>query len=183
MFKDALGSAIEMVFAQIKGWKAVAKDEPNPYKQFLYPIWFLIMISSFIGGWLITEEGTFETGLKNMITEGFIVFVSFHVSSFLLNECIRNKDKSEKDLKRTRIFVAYSSSLIYLIDIIVSLINDFFFLWLFSLYTVYIIYNGAEIFYKVKNTQQKNVFMVVASVLILGMPLILKFFLSLMIKP
>lgn len=181
MYKKALESAIEMVFSIDTAWKSIAERKSNVYKTFLTPIWSLIILSSFIGGWLISREGSIAFGIKSAIASAFILFVGFYVTSFLLNEYIKKLTDVEKSLKQTQIFVAYSSSLVYLINIIVSLANDLFFLWLFSLYTFYIVYMGSEIYYKIIPERKTN-FMIIASLLILGVPLIVKQLLSMMIS-
>jgi len=181
MFKEALKSAIQMVFSIETAWQSIAEKRPNVYRELLIPLWTLIVLSSFIGGWLISRDGSIEFGVKNAISEIFTLFIGFYASSFFLNEYIKNLTDVEKSLKQTQIFVAYSSSLVYLVDIMVSLVNDLFFLWLFSLYTFYIVYVGAEIYYKIIPERKTN-FMIIASLLILGLPIIAKYLLSMMMS-
>lgn len=181
MFKEALKTAIEMVFSLESTWKSIASKKTSKHIDFLIPLWTLIVISSFLGKWLISRNGSLELGIKTGISEIFILFIGFYASSFLLNEYIKRLTDVDENLKKTQVFVAYSSSLIYLVDIIVSLANDLFFLWLFTLYTFYIVYIGAEIFYKIIPERKTN-FMITASLLILGMPLIVKYLLSMMIS-
>lgn len=179
MIRKALESAIEMVFSIDTAWETIAEQRPNILRKFLLPIWGLIIAASFIGGWLISRDGSIELGIKSAMSETFILFISFYISSFCLNEYVKKLTDVEKGLKQTQIFVGYSSSLVYLIDIIVSLANDLFFLWLFSLYTFYIVYMGADIFYKITTERRAN-FMIISSLLILGMPLLVKYLLSVM---
>lgn len=180
MFKEALKSAIQVVFSIEIAWKRISKGETDVYREFLYPIWTLIVASCFIGGWLISKDSSFELGLKNVIVEVFTLFIGFQISLFFFREYLDKNTDIDQTAKKPAVFVAYSSSLLYLIDIVVALINDFFFLWLFSVYTFYIVYQGAEIYYKVPRIK-KNRFMLVVSLLIMGVPLILKYIFSAMI--
>lgn len=181
MFREALKTAIQMVFSLETTWKHIATTQTSLYRNFLLPLWALIVISSFIGKWLISRNGSLELGVKTAISEVFILFIGFFVTAFILNEYIKRLTDVIKNIKATRIFTAYSSSLIYLVDIIVSLANDLFFLWLFTLYTFYIVYVGAEIFYRIIPERRVS-FMVIATVLILGIPLVVKYLLSLIIS-
>jgi len=170
-----------MVLSPQTSWETISDKKTGLYREFLLPIWGTIVLLSFAGGWLFTANASFGLGIRNMIFEIFSLFGSFHISSFLLNEYIGKLTDVERNLDKTRIFVAYSSSLIYLIEIIVALFDDFFFLWLFVLYTFYIVYIGAGEFYKI-TAERRNNFMVITSLLILIMPLILKSVLSMMTR-
>ncbi|MFR9165313.1 MAG: YIP1 family protein [Dysgonomonas sp.] len=169
--------AIQFVLSPQTAWESLQEKEPKLYKDFLMPLWGLVVLASFLGGWFITRDSSLELGIKNAIIETFTLFVGFHVASFILNEYINKMTDVEKGLRRTQWFVACSSSLVYLLDMVVALVNDFFFMWLFSLYTFYIVYIGAEIYYKVIPERKVN-FMLIASILILGIPLIVKLCLS-----
>jgi len=181
MFKEAIKSAIQMVFSVETAWGRIAASKASLYRNFLLPLWTLIVISSLIGKWFISRNGSFELGVKAAISEVFILFIGFFVTAFILHEYIKRLTDVNKNIKASRIFVAYSSSLVYLVDIIVSLANDLFFLWLFTLYTFYIVYVGSEIFYRIIPERKVN-FTITASLLILGVPLIVKYFLSLIIS-
>jgi len=181
MFKESLRMAVRMVFSPQEAWKEILEEKKNLYKDFLLPIWSIILLLSFVGGWFFARNGSFELGVKNLIVESFILFGSFHISSFCMNEYVGRLTDVGKNLKNTQKFVAYSSSLIYLIEIVVALFNDFFFIWLFALYTPFIVYVGAEVFYKIIPERRTN-FMLLVSTFILIMPLILKTALSMMTK-
>lgn len=180
MLRNIFKSPAQMIFTPQIAWEYVSvRRGTNLYKGFLLPLWIIIIVAAFIGGCFVSANSSFEQGLKNLITETFVLFVGFHVSSFLLNEYTNKLTGIEKGLKNAQVFVAYSSSLIYLIAIIVSILPDFFFLWLFSIYTFFIVYVGAEIYYKVTVDKRTN-FMLVTTFIILGTPMILRWFLSIM---
>lgn len=66
-------------------------------------------------------------------------------------------------------FVGFSSALMFTLDIVWMLLPDFFFLYIFIVYTFYIVWEGATIFMQVEETNQMK-FTVFASVLIIAMP-------------
>ncbi|GAB6010773.1 YIP1 family protein [Viscerimonas tarda] len=172
--------AIQVIFSPQLAWEYISMRRfTNLYRGFIAPLWISLVVSAFIGGWLVSADSSFELGLKNLIIEAFILFVGFHISAFLLNEYIGKLTDVEKGLKNAQVFVAYSSSLVYMVGIIVSILPDFFFLWLFSIYTFYIVYAGSEIYYRIIPEKRMN-FMVIASLLIIGVPIIIRTCLSMM---
>jgi len=181
MIVKAIRTALQVIFSTQAVWKITLRTKVNLYNDFLLPLWILIIAASLLGGWFFTQNGSFEIGLRNAIIEFFTICVGFYIASFFLNESIASYTEEEKNLKKTKIFVAYSSSLLYLIDICVSIFSDFFFLWLFVLYTFYIVYIGASTFYKI-SIDKRGSFMVIASLLIIGIPLLIKFGFSFVIN-
>ena len=173
--------AIQFVLSPQTAWESVTENRPGLYRSFLLPIWGVIIIVSFTGGWLLNVNGSVGLGIRNMIFEIFSLFASFHMSSFLLNEYAGKLTDIGKNIDKARVFVAYSSSIIYLVEIAVAIFDDFFFLWLFVLYTFYIVYAGAEEYYKITSERRTN-FMIITSLLILIMPFIMKSVLSMMTK-
>lgn len=174
MLKEAIKTAILIAFSQEAGWKSIQGKKINLYKDFLLPIWCIIAVAAFLGGWFVSRNGSIEIGLKNTFITIFILFIAFYISSYLLNEILKSVLKINSGMKQAQAFVALSLSLFYLIDIVVSLINDFFFLWLFVFYTFYIVYLGAGIFYNIP-AEKKVMFTLVATLLILGIPLLITY--------
>ncbi|NDW19643.1 DUF1282 domain-containing protein [Dysgonomonas sp. 216] len=181
MIQGAFKSAIQVMFSPTEAWENILENKHNIYREFLFPIWGVILVLSFIGGCFFTYNASFELGVKNLLAEGLILFASFHISSFFMNEYAGKLTDVGKNLKKTQVFVAYSSSVIYLIEIAVALFDDLFFLWLFAFYTPYIVYIGAGIYYGIIPERRTN-FMLLASAFILGMPLILKSGLSIIMN-
>jgi hypothetical protein len=182
MYKEAVKTAIRMIFSPQIAWEYVSmRRDANLYKGFLIPLWAIICLSAFIGGCFVSAESGIELGFKNFIVEVFVLFIGFYISSFLLNEYVATLTGVEKGLKNARVFAAYSSSLLYLVGIIASVLPDFFFLWLFAVYTAYMVYVGAGIYYLIIPEKQVN-FMAVTTTVIIGVPLALRLFLSMMLS-
>lgn len=169
-----------MIFSPQISWEYVSmRQDANLYKGFLVPLWTIICLSAFAGGCFIAANSSLELGFKNLIVETIVLFIGFYITSFLLNEYVATLPGMTKKIKNARVFVAYSSSLLYLVGVIASVLPDFFFLWLFAVYTAYIIYVGAGIYYLIIPEKQVK-FMTAATTLIIGVPLILRLFLSMM---
>lgn len=182
MFKNAYSLAIRFVFAPDKSWQIVSNRKYNKAPHyFLFPLWSIIVLFAFIGNYFLRENGSFEAGIKMAIIEVISLLGSFYISGFILNEYVSTLKPQIKDRKKAQSFIAYGSALMYLIYIFVAMFKDFFFLWLFSFYTLYIVSVGADIFYKIDAKNRTN-FSVIATILIVAMPLIIKYSLSLIVK-
>ena len=81
-----------------------------------------------------------------------------------------------KNLKLCQFFVGFSSALMFTLNIVWLLLPDFFFLYIFILYTFYIVWEGSVIFMKVTQAQQMK-FSMVATLLIILTPKLIEFIL------
>ena len=78
-------------------------------------------------------------------------------------------------------FVGYSSALIYALFIILPFLSDFFILWMFALYTAYIVYTGFGL-YIIGKEETRMSFTGIATALILLTPAAIKTILSFLIN-
>lgn len=182
MFQRAYSLTIKFIFSPAEAWTVVncRKNDRIP-TSFLFPLWIVIILFALIGSWFLLPNGSFELGLKNALTQTISLFGAYYISSFILNEYIAATVPQKKNLRKAQNFIAYASALMYLINIVVAMFKDFFFLWIFSFYTFYIVSVGAEIFYRF-NAQRRTQFSALATLLIIVMPLIIKYSLSLIVK-
>ena len=72
-------------------------------------------------------------------------------------------------LELCQMFVGFSSALMFTLDIVWMLLPDFFFLYIFIVYTFYIVWEGSTVFMQIEEAAQMK-FTVFASVLIIAMP-------------
>lgn len=173
MFKAIFRHIFYFVTQPGKAWASVAGKEANTEKllsAFLYPVFGMITLAAFIGAFWATSS--FEVALKASIREFVAFFAGFYLASFLLKYLMR-KQFTEQPLKLCRHFVAYASSLIYIISMASSLLNGFGLLYLFLPYTIYMIWEGAGMYLSVREEDQVK-FTVFAS-LIIASPYLIAF--------
>ena len=94
-----------------------------------------------------------------------------------MNEIWGGFFKQKKELQRFQLFVGFGSALLYTLNIIWLLLPDFFFLYIFVLYTVYIVWEGTTIFLKIEENLHMKM-TVLLSAFIIGSPKLIEFFLT-----
>ncbi len=173
MFKKIFQNIFFLITQPAKAWHLLSEDDWEQEKFFsnyLYPIFGIITLFAFLGAFRINFS--IESGLKEAISEFISFFVGFYLSSFLMFESM-DRMFEKTSMKKCRYFVAYASSLIYIISMIVSLLNGFELLYLVLPYTIYIVWEGAISYMRVSEENQLK-FTIIAS-LIVFIPYVISF--------
>ena len=166
-----------------KTWKELSgKQEEYSreefYRGYLYPLFGLIALFSFIGVFISRKEFVVDVALKMMIKDLLTYFSAFYLSSFALTKLLISVFRFPAERYVVERFTGYSSAVIYLVSILYSLFPSFFFLPILMLYTVYIIWQGAVFYLKLDESNWVK-FTIFASVLIILLPKILDFIIAL----
>ena len=132
-----------MITAPEDSWRKLSANKNHEYflNRYLYPLFGLIALTSFVGGLWFTPGGNVQIALKHTIISLTTVYAGYYIGSYILNEILPRFGAS-KNQSEVQQFVGYASSLIYALFIILPFLSDFFILWLFALYTAYIVYTG-----------------------------------------
>jgi len=179
MFKDLFTRLISLIFKPSETWiklKGQEEDEERFLSNYLYPLIGLVALAAFLGVLFSYKEFNLEIALKSAIKNLISYAGGFFLSVYILNEVWQNQFKRPKDLKLCQAFVGYSSSVMFLVSIVLSLLPEFFFLHAVILYTPYLIWEGAIPYMGVKEKEQVR-FSVLASVIIMVPPIIIGYLL------
>ncbi len=164
MLKMIFKLVIALVSQPSKTWKELAieiekeaAESGKAYEKFLsnylYPFIGLLTIAAFIS--ICTrQEFDIEQALKKAIVTLVSSFGGFYLAAYLLNEMWQGLFKRPKNLKICQLFVGFASALMFTLNIIWLLLPDFFFLYIFILYTFYIVWEGSIRFMKIERAQQ-----------------------------
>lgn len=171
-----------MITTPEASWHKLSAEEDHEsfLNNYLYPIFGVVALTSFVGGLWFVAGGSIEVALKNTITNIVTVYGGYYIGSYILNETLPHFGIQKND-SLVQQFVGYSSALIYALFIILPFLSDFFALWLFAFYTAYIVYIGYGIFIEGKEESRMQ-FTGVATASILLTPAIIKVILSFLIK-
>ncbi|MBP1617662.1 MAG: hypothetical protein H6Q14_1489 [Bacteroidetes bacterium] len=176
MFRGAIRLLLAIIFSPKETWKelSITKDGDKFFERnYLFPIFILIALASLIGGYLHADQHLLQNAVKNMIISVIEISASLIISSYLLNEYLGSISLKMKDISKSRQFMAYASALNYVLYILVALLDDLFFLWMFSIYAAYLVYIGSLEFIKLSE-EKRSQFVVIASLLVLFVPFIIK---------
>jgi len=174
MYKELFKWVIAIISQPRKAWRELAKKEEKGDEfltRFVYPLIGLITIAAFVGILFTQKEFNVELALKSSIKALVSYFGAFFLTAYLLNELWGSMFKQEKDIKLCQRFVGYSSALMYSLGIILLLlpVSDFFFLRIFTFYTVYIVWEGSGPYMKVPDGVRLK-FTLIASTSIVFLP-------------
>lgn len=182
MLKEIILKIIQIITNPEASWRKLSahKNHDSFINRYLHPIFGVISLTSFIGGLWIIPGGDLQTALKSAIVSLVTVYGGYYIASYILNE-ILPRFGIPKDEPKVQQFVGYASALIYALFITLPFLSDFFILWIFALYTVYIVYTGYGVYIIGKEEHRMN-FTGVATTLILLTPTVINGILSILIK-
>ncbi len=180
MIKEIVLTIVRMITAPEVSWQklSVSENHDSFLNRYLHPIFGVIALTTFVGG--LIADGAVQEALKNTIINLVTVYGGYYIGSYILNEFLPRFGISKNEPKVQQ-FVGYASAVMYALFIILPLLSDFFVLWMFALYTVYIVYTGYGVYIIGKEENRMN-FTGVATTLILLTPAVIKGILSILIK-
>lgn len=144
------------------------ESEDTFLTEYLYPYIGILTIAAFLS--LFThKEFVLEQALKSSIITCVSSFGGYYLASYVLNEIGEKWFGLEKNLKRWQHFVGYASALMFALNIIWMLLPDVFFLYIFILYTFYIVWEGATIYFSIGDSPRMK-FTSIVTLLIIGAP-------------
>lgn len=169
MFKEIVLRIVLMITVPEESWRKLManKNHETFLNRYLYPLFGIIALTSFIGG-LIVPDGDVQNALKSTIISLVTVYGGYYIGSYILNEYLPRLGIA-KDEPKVQQFVGYASALIYALFIILPFFSDFFILWIFALYTAYIVYTGYGL-YIIGKEETRMSFTGIATALILLTP-------------
>jgi hypothetical protein len=183
MYKTIIRTVFQLIVSPKAAWQSIAEREENHQEflnGFLYPVFGIVALASFVGGLWFVPDGGLQSALKQTIVNTVTVFGGFYLSAYLLNELAPRLSlvKSLLDWQR---FAGYASVVVYVLFVILAFAPDFLIAWLFVFYTVYIVFAGADAYWDVPDSNVMN-FTVTASLLLILAPLSIYGILGLLIR-
>ncbi|MDO5664843.1 MAG: YIP1 family protein [Bacteroidia bacterium] len=183
MFKNIIQTIFFLIVLPRKGWKRIINKKINHQdfiNNFLFPIFGFVAITTFIGGMWLMEDSGIHWALKYTIIVVSALFGGFYLVSYLLNELFP-KFGLDKNLNKAQQFTGYSSVVLYILFFVMPLLSEFTLLWFVVIYTLYIVFVGANEFLHIAENKRVS-FAVIASLLMALLPLIIKILLELLVK-
>ena len=88
MFKEILFTIIRMITVPELSWRKLSgnKNHESFLNRYLYPIFGVIALTSFVGGLLFLPDGNLQIALKNTIISVVTVYGGYYIGSYILNE-------------------------------------------------------------------------------------------------
>lgn len=180
MYKEIFKWVVAVTTQPARAWGMMVKKEEreaeriedprnDPFlSNYLYPFIGLLTVAAFLS--IFThKEFVLEQALKSSIITFVSSFGGYYLAAYLLNEICKKWNWGTYDLRKWQHFVGYASALMFALDMIWLLLPDVFFLYIFILYTFYIVWEGAAVYMGVDD-QLRMKFTTVATLLIILAP-------------
>ncbi|MDR1436622.1 MAG: YIP1 family protein [Candidatus Symbiothrix sp.] len=178
MLKELFVLLFRLITEPRKTWERLAQKEEKRnedfYKNYLYPVFGIVALLSFVGILFSVGKFDIQQALKTVIKQIAVYFGGFYLASFILSEWVILRFKQRKDLLLAERFVGYSSALVYVVAMIKSLFPSFFFLLLILLFSSYIIWQGAIRYLEIQEESLVK-FTITASMVILLSPVAIEY--------
>ncbi|MDR3262591.1 MAG: YIP1 family protein [Tannerella sp.] len=182
MYKNIFNRLAGLIFKPAETWEKLSRekeDQETFLSRYIYPLIGLIALAAFVGVLFSRKEFDFEIALKSAIKALVSAAGGFFLGVCLMNEILRGIFYRPKDTKLCCAFVGYASALMFVLNIVLALLPEFFFLRAVVLYTTYIIWEGAVSYMQVEEKERLK-FSVFASAVIIVTPLAIDFLLFLL---
>ncbi|MDR3250047.1 MAG: hypothetical protein LBT42_00070 [Tannerella sp.] len=177
MIKELFNIAVTLIFRPADAWKELngkkTDDNESFLSGFVYPFIGMITIAAFVGILFTRKEFDLQIALKSAILALVSSFGGFFLAAWLLNETLRAMFHRERNMKLCQRFVGYASSLMFSLNILTSLLPEFFILRFLVLYTIYIVWEGAIPYMSATESEQLK-FVGVSTAIIVLTPVILE---------
>lgn len=165
-YQKLLNRTFNLIRHTQKEWQEVVDKEDKSeiaINDFVLPMAGLCALAAFLG--ILFQGAGFEKALVSAIISLGKSFGGVYLSFFVLQE---SASYFELERNKTRFLqlASYSFVIIFVIDIVVKLIPELFFLPILQLYIFYIIWEASDVLIKVKESKRSQ-FVIAASILIL----------------
>jgi len=177
MYRELFRRVLSLVMQPGKEWPALVKREERGDEflvRYVYPLIGLVAAAAFLGRLFTERTFSVELALKSSIKSLISVYGGFYLSSYILHEAWKGVLCRPSDVKRCQRFVAYGSALCFALRIVMPFLSiPVFFERVLSLYTVYIVWEGAGPYMLVEEKTRMR-FVLLASGLIIFVPVVIE---------
>lgn len=171
MFKRIAQFILRLILRPADAWRELDREEEmnSFFKNYLYPTIAFVSAFSFIAIFFSHKSFSFELALKTFLLTFCSLFGGLYLAAYLLREISNKFFGGGNDLSLYLRFSGYSYALLYAVKIVVNLLPDLIFLYVFVLYTAAIVWEGCRNYLFVEEEQQVK-FTVIATAILLFAP-------------
>jgi hypothetical protein len=183
MYKELIRIVALIIAKPIKGWEYIntqKSTEENALNSFAYPLMGLGALSAFIVALINnSEHNGFQIALKEASLLFISSFIGLYTAAFLIRLFYEKYCAETMPFNTAIKFVVYSSTVIFIINFFNQVTSSIFFIQIFSLYTIYIVWEGSIHFLQVEDSKRAGFVLFSAFCMILSpilMIALMKFF-------
>jgi len=182
MFKQLGILLFNLIVYPENAWKSCSEEQDTDdtlfFKSYLNPILGMIALFAFVGILLYRQIWDVQIAIKQVIKETVPYFVGYYIAVFALSRLSMKFFEEELPDPICERFTGYASAAIYAVAMFHALFPAFPFVQLLTIYTFYIVWQGAIHYLQIKEDYLIK-FTIFASILIILAPLIVQVLLKL----
>jgi len=175
ILKNMTSRAWVIIFSSNTAWDEIVAEKVLAdiiRKQYIYP-WIVVAVASaFLFNLIYASDRVFETSILNAIITALSLFGGYFASNLICFAYLKrtNPDLASKTSCET--LIAYSYTIIILIEIVTIMIPSLFFLRILSIFIAYVLWEGCRAIWMLKEEDRGNI-VLVFSVVIIFIPIII----------
>lgn len=169
-------SLFELLFLFIaepsKAWRIVKEKhaEQEILNHYIFPVIGIAICLSFITHTLTSHPINWMNSIKVALLLGISLFSSLYLSALSIKIILERLSKAKTTFNDNLAFSAYASTCVVMVSTFSQLTNAIFFFQLFSLYSIFIIWEGSAEYFEIEE-KNRSVFTVLTSAVIIGSPI------------
>lgn len=175
MLKNLFKRAWGIIIAGNTTWDEIALEEKSIKeirKSYLYPWIFITLILTFLFHLIYASERAFESAITNTIITSLALFGGYFVSNIICFAYLKKFKPELAQKAKCDTLVAYSFTIIILVEIVIVIIPSLFFLRILSLFAAYAIWEGCRAIWYLKEDDRGEL-VLVFSIILIFIPIII----------
>lgn len=177
-YKDLLSRTLFILSSPSKAWEQISieGESKSVLPNFVYPLIGLCGVSEFIGTFFGKEfiPDVFQVALTHCCAVAVALFGGFFLSSYLIDKMLQKWFNTTLSKDIVSVFVAYSMTVKFVLDILSSLLSLKLLLVILQVYTLFVVFEGTRRFLKISE-DKVTLFTLVATIVILLCPSLIEF--------
>lgn len=173
--KNMFKRAWDIVVSGNAIWSKIS-EEKKPIsvirKEYIYPWIILCVVLVFLFNTIYASEKSIETGILSVIVTSLSMIGGYFISNIL---CLLYLKKYKPELaskNECETIVAYSYTIIVLIEILIAVIPSLFFLRILSMFVGYVVWEGCRAVWLLKEDERGSI-VLIFSIIIIFIPIII----------
>ena len=175
MMKDMFKRAWGIITSGNATWDRIA-EERKPVsairKQYIYPWIILCVVLVFLFDTLYASERSIEKGILSVIVTSLSMLGGYFISNILCFLYLKKYQAELASKVESETIVAYSYTIIILLEILIAIIPSLFFLRILSMFVGYMVWEGCRAMWKLKEDERGNI-VLIFSIIIIFIPIII----------
>lgn len=158
-YKELLRRLFTLIASPRKAWVELSSESPrlDVTSSFVYPLVALcgiaVLLNTFVRDGLARD--VYQPALMEMCSYCISLFGGFFLATWLFDTLRQRVLNHNPDMPGSQFFVGYAMGVVFLAEIMVILLPQFFiFKWILQFYILYIVWEGSEILFAIAEDKQ-----------------------------